>query len=132
MSREHMELVRRVVASDAHGFFEAFDEHIVCDVRSASDASLDFSEVLVGWKAVSDGYRRWWGTFTDYSFTVEEMIDAGQSVILRIHERGVGKGSGLPIERDSIQVWTLLEGRIVRIGFYPSRESALEAVGLPE
>ena len=127
MSRENVEIARRLTTS-ADTFFRAFDEFIVCDARGHF---FDFEDVAVGRKAAVDAFRRWWGTFIDY-YLETEYIDAGQSVVVSIYERGTGKGSGLPIERRHVQVWTFREGLIVRIDFYPDREAALEAVGLRE
>jgi ketosteroid isomerase-like protein len=131
MSQENVEIARGLTTSP-HAFFQAFDDFIVCDSRRQTPAALDFEEVVVGREAAIKAFRHWWGTFTEYDIEIEEYIDAGQSVIVPIYEWGTGKGSGVPIDRRHVQVWTFREGRIVRIDFYPSRAEALEAVGMRE
>jgi ketosteroid isomerase-like protein len=88
--------------------------------------------VYIGRDAVIEGSRHWWGAWTDYSLNAEEIIDAGSSVVLLVHEQGRGKGSGVPFEKRWAQVWTFSRGRIVRWEAYPDKAVALEAAGLRE
>jgi ketosteroid isomerase-like protein len=62
----------------------------------------------------------------------EKFIDAGDRVvaILRVHAKG--RGSGVDIERLDGAVWTLREGKLIRLDYYGSKAAALEAVGLRE
>jgi ketosteroid isomerase-like protein len=72
------------------------------------------------------------GTWEDYRQERDEFVDAGDEVIVAVRESGRGKGSGLALERRTFGVWTLRDGRAVRIRFYSTMAEALEAVGLPE
>jgi len=49
-----------------------------------------------------------------------------------IRHVGRGKLSGAEVEQRFAQLWTVRDGKIVRMEMYPDREDALEAVGLPE
>jgi hypothetical protein len=51
----------------------------------------------------------------------EEYIDAGDDVVVLLHEYRRGRGSGVELE---------LGGRVVRIQGYMDRRAALEALGL--
>jgi ketosteroid isomerase-like protein len=53
-------------------------------------------------------------------------------VIVPTREYGRCKGGGLNLNRLTVGVWTLRDGRVVRIRFYPTKAEALEAVGLSE
>jgi len=53
-------------------------------------------------------------------------------VVVEVHERGEGKGSGVPFEQTHTQVWTLRDGKLVRWRLFTDRAEALEAVGLRE
>ena len=71
-------------------------------------------------------YRGW----RDYRPEVREFIDAGDDVVVVLHEMAQIAGSGVDIERDQIQAWTLRDGLVVKWRVFETREQALEAVGL--
>ena len=79
-----------------------------------------------------DGSRRYWGTWDEYRLDVQELVDAGESVVLVLHEQGRGKGSGVPFEREFAQVWTFHRGKVIRWEVFPDKVAALEAAGLSE
>jgi ketosteroid isomerase-like protein len=64
--------------------------------------------------------------------TVEETIDAGDRVVLSAHHRGRGRGSGIKVDARFYEVYTLREGKIVRVDEFTERAEALEAAGLRE
>lgn len=60
------------------------------------------------------------------------MTEVGPNTVLTESVfRGTGR-SGVDVELRSVVVWTLSEGRIIRMHAYPNREEALEAAGLSE
>jgi ketosteroid isomerase-like protein len=63
---------------------------------------------------------------------VEERIDVGEHVIAVVKLRGRGRSSGAEVETSYAGVWTIRDGRVVRVLWLPSRADALEAVGLRE
>ena len=128
MSERNVELVRRAV-EDVDVFWGMLDEFVVWDVRGWQPM-LDLDSVYVGREDVIKATRHYWGTFDDYRVEAEEIIDAGQSVVLVVREIGRGKGSGAPVERRHAQVWTLRDDRIIRWDLFPTRAEALEAVGI--
>ena len=128
MSEENVELARN--AWTAEGFTGLFDEHIVMDSRA--NRVPDLPAILTGRDAAIEAFHHYWGTWEEYTIDPEEFIDAGQSVVVVIRERGRGKGSGVPVERQHFQLWTFRQGRIVRWESFADRASALEAAGLSE
>jgi ketosteroid isomerase-like protein len=81
---------------------------------------------------VIEGTRHYWGTWTDYRLDVEELIDAGPSVVLVIREQARGKGSGVPHELRFAQVLTFHRSKIIRVEYFRDKADALEAAGLEE
>ncbi|MEK6327565.1 MAG: hypothetical protein AABM66_08600 [Actinomycetota bacterium] len=63
---------------------------------------------------------------------MDEYLDAGESVVTRIHQWGRGKGSRATVEQRFWQVLTLRNGRIVRRSDHLEKAEALEAAGLKE
>ena len=65
---------------------------------------------------------------------VEELvdrIDAGDRVVALVKVFAVGRGSGVTVERNDGMVWTVRDGRAVRLEYYGSGAAALKAAGLP-
>jgi ketosteroid isomerase-like protein len=56
--------------------------------------------------------------------------DAGDQVVEVIRLSARGKGSGVPLDRLDAMVWSLRDGKAVRLDYFGSRTEALEAVGL--
>lgn len=127
MSQQNVELVRRGLAS-VDVFWSMLDEYVVWDLRGWPTADLD--SVYVGRDAVIKASRHYWGTWGDYSVEAEEILDLGQSVVVILRERGVGKGSGAPVEKRHPQLWTFRGDRIIRWESFTSRAKAIEAAGL--
>ena len=128
MSQQNVELARRGMGS-MDAFFSLLDECIVADVRAFP--LPDYSGLVVGRDKFIEMSRHYWGAWEDYRVEAEEFIDAGQSVVVGIHERGRGKGSGVQLDRRWAYIWTFREGRIVRWEPRRSIEDAVKAAGLP-
>jgi ketosteroid isomerase-like protein len=62
----------------------------------------------------------------------EEIIDAGEKVVIAIRISGRGRGSGIDVEANWFHVVTPRDDKAVRIEWYASRDEALEAAGLRE
>jgi ketosteroid isomerase-like protein len=131
MSEENVELVRRAFEGAEAFFWALLDEHVVMDAREIPGL-VDLPSVLVGRDAVIEGTRHYWGTWTDYRVDVDELIDAGSSVVLVIREQARGKASGVPHELRFAQVLTFHRGKITRLEYFRDKASALEAAGLRE
>ena len=126
MSQENVDLARSAWTAEA--FVALFDESIVMDGRQYP--LPDLPEVVFGRDDVIAAVRHYWGTWDEYAIDPMEFIDAGQSVVITVRERGQGKTSGVPVERQQTQVWTFRNGRIVRWELFGERADALEAAGL--
>ena len=128
MSRENVEVVRRVFDAlergELHGGLALFDEEVI--VRPIIGPIWHGREGVLG-MAVD-----WTEGLAAWSMTAEEFIDAGNHVVVRVHQTGVGKASGVPITSDYWFVFTVRTGRVVRWDMHADRREAFEAVGLRE
>ena len=70
--------------------------------------------------------------FDELKVTVEEIIDAGDQVVVVAHHQGRGRESGVEVDTRFYEVYTLREGKVSRVDEYTERAEALEAAGLRE
>jgi ketosteroid isomerase-like protein len=129
MSQQNLEVVRGSFeafrAGDYARALEAFDPQVEYDLRHFPEG-----KIYHGRDGVTEAFRIWMAAFEDYRQELDELIDAGaDQVVAVIREFGRGKVSGVETERSTAGLWTLREGRAIRICFYDTKEDALLAAG---
>src|SRR4051812_31222891 len=62
----------------------------------------------------------------------EGFLDADDEVVVLFHEFRRGRGSGIELESDTAAVFTVRDGRVVRMQGFLDRTAARQAAGLPE
>jgi ketosteroid isomerase-like protein len=62
----------------------------------------------------------------------EEFLDAGDQVVVLLHEFRRGRGSGVEVEIDTAAVFRVCDGRVLRIQGFLDRAAAQSAAGLPK
>jgi ketosteroid isomerase-like protein len=70
--------------------------------------------------------------WTDYSAKIKEVFEAGEQVVLVLHERATMRDTGVPLERDLVQLWAVREGKVAFLRVFRTKGEALEAAGLSE
>jgi ketosteroid isomerase-like protein len=60
------------------------------------------------------------------------MRDAGHHVLVKVSEHGIGRTSGVVVDRSHWALWTLQDGKVVSLRNYYDHTKALRAVGLQE
>jgi ketosteroid isomerase-like protein len=131
MSEENVEIVRRSYDAYGRGDLEAalvdLDPEIeIYDHDIPESSEYRGLEGLFRWQA------DWESSWESWRWEPEEFIEAGERVVavLRVHAKG--RQSGADVERVDGAVWTLREGKCVRLDYFGSRDQALEAAGLSE
>jgi ketosteroid isomerase-like protein len=75
---------------------------------------------------------RFWGAFAEFRSDIREARSVRDKVFITVHHFGRGKSSGVDVDMENWQVFTLRNGRIVKYEVYADRQKALEAAGLSE
>lgn len=140
MSQENVEIVRRVY--DAAARRDAATVLALYDPEVELDTSLDNSPLQLvglgggvyrGHEGLRSFFREWHEAWERIEYDFEELIDApGERVISVVTRRGRGRASGAEVEQPLALVWTIRNEKVVRVVWFPSREEALESVGLRE
>ena len=138
MSRENVEIVRRVydaaTARDTATVLELYDPEVELDPSRLGIAGPAWTDrdVYRGHDGLRRFFREWHEAWAEIEYDYEELIDAGEQVIAVVTRHGRGRASGVEVDLPLALVWTLREGRIVKLVWFPTRAEALEAVGLRE
>jgi ketosteroid isomerase-like protein len=135
MSQENVEVVRNAIAAFNRGELDilaAAAEWYDPEVEFREDPTLPEPGVYRGAGAIEAYFRQFLDAFEDYRFDVEEVLDAGDHVVVFNRPWGRGLGSGAEVDMRNAWVFTFRGKKIVRITPYWERSKALEAVGLSE
>jgi ketosteroid isomerase-like protein len=133
MSEENVEIVRGIYGAFDRADFEAalksIDHEVVWDLTHHSWPGQD---QYVGHEGIVEVLAEWMGAFEDYKVEAEQFLDAGDRVVVVQHEVARHKGSDSGIDRRTASIWTLRDGRTLRIDNYLDVPDALEAAGLSD
>ena len=129
MSDENLELVRRIHADWERG-----------DFTDASWAAEDIELVMDGVPpvhvrgvaAMTNAWREWLSGWRDYRVQVEEFHVRGDRVFTLVRFGGRGRASDLPAipQARGANVWTVRDGKVVRLEAYADGPRALAEFGV--
>ena len=134
MSQENVEIARRAVElirpfdEETHG--SRVGTNLLDEAFEVHDHDSPDQDVFSG----HAGFLRWIDDWDAMEWTLEpeEVIDAGERVVVLARLSARGKGSGLSLERREGMVWTVRSGKAIRLDYYSGPTEALEAAGLSE
>jgi ketosteroid isomerase-like protein len=133
VSQQHVETVRRIYDRWGRGDFRAgvdlYDPEIVLVLRPEfPDAGTYLGPEQIRRYMREDFLADLEGAF----LAGEEFLDAGDSVVVRVHQYATGTRSGASVGMRYYQVWTFRGRAVVRLESIKEREDALEAAGLTD
>jgi ketosteroid isomerase-like protein len=102
------------------------------EVEFISETAGSLRPASPGPEGFVEAWSDWLEAFDSYEIESEELIDAGDEVVALVRVQARTKREGVLVEHRPAAVWSVREGRIVRVRFFLERERALEAAGLRE
>jgi ketosteroid isomerase-like protein len=72
----------------------------------------------------------WVEGFEEWSYRGEEFIDAGDHVVVRLHQWGRGAGSGAMVDGDFWLTYAFEDGKVTRFTIFSDRQAAFEEAGV--
>jgi ketosteroid isomerase-like protein len=93
MSQENVELVRNLFDATSRGDWDAVLAAYSPDIEWDDRDLRPEGAIHRGIDAMRQEMRAWFGTWTNYRQQVEQMLDAGEHVVVLVRESGEGKGS---------------------------------------
>ena len=137
MSQENVELARRGYAAlnDAYrtgDFSAAIEEFCDPEIVLTPSGILPESSEMHGHEGLLRFAALQTEAFEEFWVQPQEMIDAGDRVVVPVRFGGRAQHTGLEVVFDVVHVCTARDGKWTRIDMYVSKAEALEAVGLWE
>ena len=130
MSQENVEIVRRAIAYEYDGVGDRAEAEAIFDPKVVLNPMDE--EASSGFDAMRSDMERWASAFEELTVTFEEIIDAGDQVVVVAHHQGRGRASGVNVDTRFYEVYSLREGKVSRVDEFNERAEALEAAGLRE
>jgi ketosteroid isomerase-like protein len=139
MSEENVEVVRR-----GYRAFNQWGVHpgggrnpeipplLHPEVEFHTYADVPEPGVYRGRDAVIEYHERVFGQFESVRIEVEEMVSAGDAVVIMSRQYTVPRGSEGEIVQRVVEIWTVRDGLLAERKPYSTRAEALEAAGLEE
>ena len=134
MSEENVELVRRGYAyfrANRDVFVEGTHPDFVWDMSTFR--GWPEQQLYEGVEGAREFLTEWVDSWEDWELELRELIDAGDDMVLGIvHQSGRSKATGLRVEMDFAQLWTIRDGKQLRMRMYADVTEARRAAGLAE
>ena len=128
MSQDNVEIVREAHDAYSRGDYERVagfhDPHIV--VITLEDGAVYGNDDVIA------NYERWNEAWEEAETTLEEVTGHGDRVFLAARFQGRGRASGVEVDERLYEVYTLRDGKVLRIDEYEHRAAAAAAAGLSE
>jgi ketosteroid isomerase-like protein len=131
MSADDVELVRHLL--------ELWEQRDWSAVAEYVDPNLEFVRSGAGvglageWRGPTDAWRailEWRESFDELRDQVEDIIDAGDRVLVLVKQTARGRTSGAPVQLDAAYLITLRDRRVVRLETYADHTEGIRAAGL--
>ena len=132
MSRENVEIVRLAYEAANRADFETADSYVHPEIEFHTYGHSPEAGVYRGKEAVRKYNEGLFGQFKSIRFEVEELVDAGDRVVVVTTQHAVPKGGQAEMNVHVVEVWTIRDGLLAERRSYSTRAEALEAAGLRE
>jgi ketosteroid isomerase-like protein len=136
VARDPIEVIRdQYEAVNSRDFARAMDlyaEDVVLHVPRVE--GIQNPGTYRGKDAVGEWFGDWFRTFArDYHFEIQEARELeGGLIFLFATHGGSGRLSGAKVHTENSYLYRVRDGRVVEVGFFATREDALQAASLPE
>jgi ketosteroid isomerase-like protein len=146
MSQENVELVRGLQPSPdtdlvalfrdeatAAALMEAISPFFHEDVEIVAPTFVAGQGVrFVGLDGLRAGWLDWLDPWESYRVEIEDLIDAGDEVVVLPRDYGRRAGMAMEVSVVGAAVWTVRDGKVARVAFHLNRSDAFEAIGHSE
>jgi ketosteroid isomerase-like protein len=123
---KNIELVREGLEAFLGGDMDRAAELAHPDVVSYRAPPLPDPQTYNGFEGLGQMYVDWTAEFDEYEMEPVEFTEVGQRVFVEIMHRGTGRASGAVVAGRFWFVYTMAEGKVLRLDVYLTKEQALQ------
>lgn len=128
MSQANLEIVRRFAECWERSDWDAMAQLTAPAIEHhGTVGGVEEGHIMRGIAAMRQGHESAEQTWDEHRIEVQELVDAGDRVVVLQREHQRGRSSGIELVVDAAVVVDLRDGRIVRIQGYMDRAVALAA-----
>jgi ketosteroid isomerase-like protein len=131
MPHKNVEVVKRAGEAFDRGDLDATREFLHADFEMVQLPITPFAGTYKV-DAAFETMDEWIGAFEELRWEREEYIEAGEQVVGVVREIGRPRGGEVELDHRFAIVYTLRDGKILRMEWFNTPAEALETVGLPE
>ena len=128
MSEELVQLVEKGYEAWNSGDRDWVLDHMAEDVEWITPEEDPDPGTYHGHEGIEQYWSQWRAAVGQLSFKIEEMIDAGDSVVVVARRQGRGEHSGLEVSDRVIQVYEFEGDKCSRVREYYDRDAALSSI----
>lgn len=125
---ENLEVLRHAYEALNRGEIDAALSVLEPDAEWQEHSELPEADVYRGRDAIRTFLVSYLDCWEDFRQETEELIDAGDRVAVVLQMAARGKGSGIQVEGRYAHLWTMRNGKGVRVDAYADPAAALEAI----
>jgi ketosteroid isomerase-like protein len=132
MSKETLDALRAEYAAMGRKDWNAVltTAHQDFELKTPSEG-LD-GGIVRGVESTRRAFEEFFGPYDDLSVEPEAFFGGDDRIVVFFVQRARPAGSSASIDRRAAHLWTMRDGRPVKLQIFPQRENALEAAGLSE
>jgi ketosteroid isomerase-like protein len=133
MSQENVEIVRRFAEGWERADWTGMAELANPDIElHGTVGGVEEGRVRRGVSEIRRDFESNEEIWDEHRVEIQELIDAGDRVVIFQREYQRGRSSGVELVLDAAVLVDIRDGRVVRLQGYMDRVAALEAAGLRE
>jgi hypothetical protein len=126
--RDDVEILREAYEALNRGDIPSTVAVLDDDAEWHEHSELPEADRYRGRNAIQSFLESFLESWDEFRQEIEDLIAGDGKVLILLHMVGQGKGSGIRVEARYAHLWTMREGRGVRIDTYTDRNEALEAL----
>ena len=132
MSQKNLDTLARIYEGWEQGDFRVgvalFDESATLVI----DRDIPDRGTYVGPGGIKTYMKHFLADWDSLSIAAESFKDAGDTILVKVKQEGIGHQSGVPASTVYFQVWTFRGSKVIRLDSILNEPEALEAAGLSE
>jgi uncharacterized protein len=132
MSQRNLEIMRAVYEAANRRDLETASSYLHPEIEFHAYEQAPEAGVYRGKDAVREYNEGLFEQFERIRFEIEELVDAGDRVVVVTTQHAMPKGGRHEIDVHFAEVWRIRDGLLVERHSYSARAQALEAAGVSE